>query len=91
MPSRVRFELPFRLSRPVLPEKNSGPIEVSGFSIHPDALPFWKKHLDKNGVRNSGIIERFGQQMIQFEDSAGIGIGVFGDAAQWIWHRAQSG
>ncbi|GAA5038813.1 glyoxalase [Marivirga lumbricoides] len=61
-------------------KKGSGQIEVSGFSVHPDALPFWKQHLNKHKVKNTGITERFGQKMIQFEDPSGVGIGVFGDA-----------
>lgn len=31
-------------------KKGSGQIEVSGFSVHPDSLPFWKQHLDKHQV-----------------------------------------
>jgi catechol 2,3-dioxygenase-like lactoylglutathione lyase family enzyme len=60
-------------------KKGSGQIEVSGFSVHSDALDFWVKHLDKHQVKHSGIIERFGQKMIEFTDPSGVGIGVFGD------------
>ena len=60
-------------------KKGSGQIEVSGFSVHSDALDFWVKHLDKHQIKNTGIIERFGQKMIEFEDPSGVGIGVFGD------------
>lgn len=60
-------------------KKGSGQIEVSGWSVHSDSLEFWKKHLDKHQVKNTGIVERFGQKMIHFEDPSGIGLGVFGD------------
>lgn len=59
-------------------KKGSGQIEVSGFSVHSDSLDFWAKHLNKHGVKNTGIMERFGQKCIHFEDPSGIGIGVFG-------------
>ncbi len=60
-------------------KKGSGQIEIAGWSVHSDSLDFWKQHLDKHGIQNSGIIERFGQEMIHFEDPSGIGLGVFGD------------
>lgn len=59
-------------------KRGSGQVEVCGFSVHNDALPFWKKHLDKHGVKNSGIQKRFGQSYIDFYDPSGIGIGVYG-------------
>ncbi len=59
-------------------KKGSGQIEISGFSVANDSIEFWVQHLEKHGVKNSGILERFGQKFINFEDPSGIGIGVFG-------------
>lgn len=58
--------------------KGSGQIEISGFSVPTDSLDFWQKHLNKHGVKNTGIIERFGQKLIEFEDPSGIGMAVMG-------------
>jgi len=60
-------------------KKGHGQIEISGWSVHSDALPFWVQHLNKHGVKNTGIQERFGQKFIEFEDPSGIGLGVYGD------------
>ncbi|MFQ3212635.1 MAG: catechol 2,3-dioxygenase-like lactoylglutathione lyase family enzyme [Marivirga sp.] len=60
-------------------KKGSGQIEVSGFSVQTNALPFWVQHLKNHKVENTGIIERFGQKLIEFKDPSGVGIGVFGD------------
>ncbi len=60
-------------------KKGHGQIEISGWSVHPDALPFWAQHLNKHQVKNTGIQERFGQKFIEFEDPSGIGLGVYGD------------
>lgn len=78
-PGSVWTTFPFAAAG-VYGKKGSGQIGVSGFSVHPEALPFWKTHLDKHGVKNTGIVERFGQKMIHFEDPSGVGMGVFGDA-----------
>jgi len=59
--------------------KGSGQIETSSFSVPTDSLEFWVKHLKNHGVENSGIIERFGQKMITFEDRSGIGMAVVGE------------
>jgi catechol 2,3-dioxygenase-like lactoylglutathione lyase family enzyme len=59
--------------------KGSGQIETSSFSVPTDSLDFWEKHLKNHGVENSGIIERFGQKMITFEDRSGIGMAVVGE------------
>lgn len=58
--------------------KGSGQIETSSFSVPTASLEFWVKHLNKHNVPHSGIIERFGDKMITFEDRSGIGMAVVG-------------
>jgi catechol 2,3-dioxygenase-like lactoylglutathione lyase family enzyme len=78
-PGSVWTTFPFKKAG-VFGRKGSGQIETSGFSVPDESLEFWIKHLNSHNVENSGIIERFGQRMIEFSDPSGIGMAVMGDS-----------
>src|SRR5215472_4421350 len=44
----------------------SGQIQATAYTIPKGATKFWKEHLDRNKIANSGIQERFGQKFIRF-------------------------
>jgi catechol 2,3-dioxygenase-like lactoylglutathione lyase family enzyme len=58
--------------------KGTGQIELNGLSVSTSSLDFWAKHLTDHGIKHSGIITRFGDSLVEFEDPAGIGIAVIG-------------
>ena len=62
-------------------KKGHGQIEQSGWSVPTSSLDFWVKHFDKHAVKHSGIVERFGQKIIHFEDPSGVGLALYGDDA----------
>lgn len=59
--------------------KGSGQMEYGGLSVPDASLEFWVKHLNKYKVDHSGIITRFGQRLIEFEEPSGVGIALMGD------------
>jgi glyoxalase family protein len=58
----------------------SGQVESTSYSIPAGAAKFWVEHLDRQGVKHSGILERFGQKYVAFKHPAGLGFEVIEDA-----------
>jgi len=57
----------------------SGQIAATAYAVSKGTLPFWKEHLRRHGVENSGIQERFGQQFIRFAHPSGLLLEVIED------------
>lgn len=59
--------------------KGTGQVAVTAYSVAEDSLDFWVQHLERHGVKNSGIKRQFGRDRIYFEDPVGLGYEVVGD------------
>lgn len=49
-----------------------GMVTEIGYSVPKESLEFWKKRFDTENVKQQSISERFGEQLIQFEDPDGL-------------------
>lgn len=54
--------------------KGTGELTYTAFSVGKDSLDYWILRLRKFGVVVSDVLERFGEQLIRFEDHDGMGI-----------------
>jgi len=52
--------------------QGSGQIQSTAYSVPRGSLKFWHEHLNRHGVKNGGIQERFGQKFIRFDHPSGI-------------------
>jgi len=59
--------------------KGTGQVAVTAYSVAEDSLDFWAQHLERHGVKNSGVKRLFGRDRIYFEDPVGLGYEVVGD------------
>ena len=59
----------------------SGQIKTTAYTVSKDTLTFWKEHLDRHEVDNSGIEERFGEKFIRLRHPSGLQFEVIEDAA----------
>ncbi|AEQ50161.1 ring-cleaving dioxygenase [Pelagibacterium halotolerans] len=59
--------------------KGTGQVAVTAYSVAEDSLDFWAQHLERHGVKNSGVKRLFGKDRIYFEDPVGLGYEVVGD------------
>lgn len=59
--------------------KGSGQVAVTAYSVNEDSLDFWAQHLERHGVKHSGVKRLFGKDRIYFEDPVGMGYEVVGD------------
>ena len=50
----------------------AGQIQATAYTIPKGATKFWKEHLDRSGIVNGGIQERFGQKFIRFNHPSGL-------------------
>src|SRR5689334_13901125 len=50
----------------------SGQIQSTAYSVPDGSLKFWKEHLDRHHVPNSGIQERLGHKFIRFTHPSGL-------------------
>lgn len=50
----------------------AGAPEATGFLVPPDSLDAWAHRLEQAGVRIGGRLERFGEQVLSFEDPDGL-------------------
>lgn len=57
----------------------SGQIQATAYSVPKGSARFWKRHLDRHKVPNSGIQERFGRQCIRLKHPAGLELEVIED------------
>lgn len=51
--------------------RGTGQIAATAYSVAEDSMDFWVRHLDKHGVKHSGIEKRFGQNLLNFPDPSG--------------------
>lgn len=59
--------------------RGSGQVAATAYSVAENALDFWVTHLNKHGVKHSGIQKRFGQNLISFPDPVGNMYELIGD------------
>lgn len=59
--------------------KGTGQVAVTAYSVGEDSLDFWAQHLERHGVKHSGVRRLFGKDRIYFEDPVGLGYEVVGD------------
>lgn len=50
----------------------SGQIQSTAYSVPKGSLAFWKDHLARHGVENSGVQERLGEHFIRFAHPSGL-------------------
>ena len=50
----------------------SGQIQATAYTVPKDSLTFWRDHLKRHEVENSGIQERFGEKYIRFRHPSGL-------------------
>lgn len=59
--------------------RGTGQVAVTAYSVGEDSLDFWAQHLERHGVKHSGVKRLFGKDRIYFEDPVGLGYEVVGD------------
>ncbi|HWJ88696.1 MAG TPA: ring-cleaving dioxygenase [Pelagibacterium sp.] len=59
--------------------RGTGQVAVTAYSVAEDSMDFWAQHLERHGVKNSGVKRLFGKDRIYFEDPVGLGYEVVGD------------
>lgn len=59
--------------------KGTGQVASTAYSVAEDSLDFWARHLERKGVKHSGVKRLFGKDRIAFEDPVGLGYEVVGD------------
>ncbi|WP_114751573.1 ring-cleaving dioxygenase [Pleomorphovibrio marinus] len=71
-PGTILTFFPFKGAR--RGQKGIGEATHTAFSVPEDSLEFWKMRINRFGFPVSDIQERFGQQLMRFEDHDGMGI-----------------
>ena len=75
-PGSVMTTFPYK-NKPGRP--GSGQVRSTAFTVSPGSLPFWKEHLDKKEIPQSGVQERFGTKFIRFDHPTGLSFEVIED------------
>jgi glyoxalase family protein len=57
----------------------SGQVQSTAYSVAKGSMPFWRQHLDYQGVKHTGIQERFGQKFMRMSHPSGLGFEVIED------------
>ncbi|MEX0883030.1 MAG: ring-cleaving dioxygenase [Cyclobacteriaceae bacterium] len=58
--------------------KGVGELTYTAFSVSWSAIEYWRKRLERLGITLSDTLERFGQQVLRFEDHDGMGLEMVG-------------
>ncbi|MEX2511433.1 MAG: ring-cleaving dioxygenase [Cyclobacteriaceae bacterium] len=58
--------------------KGAGELTYTAFSISQSGLDYWRERLKSLGIALSDTLERFGQQVLRFDDHDGMGIELVG-------------
>jgi glyoxalase family protein len=75
----VMTTFPFKQAG-VFGRRGTGQIAATAYSVSEDAIEdFWPKHLDRHGVKHSGVQTRFGQRYIRFSEPSGNVYDLVGD------------
>ncbi len=75
----VMTTFPFKQAS-VFGRRGTGQIAATAYSVSEDAIEdFWPTHLEKHGVKHSGIQTRFGQRYIRFSEPSGNVYELVGD------------
>jgi glyoxalase family protein len=59
--------------------QGSGQVRSTSFAVSQGTLPFWRDHLKRHKIEQSGAEERFGQSFIRFQHPAGLSYEVIED------------
>jgi catechol 2,3-dioxygenase-like lactoylglutathione lyase family enzyme len=54
--------------------KGTGQVTATSFAVPAGSIPYWVARLDEHRIRHAGPLERFGEQVLSFSDSDGLGI-----------------
>src|ERR1700677_5026706 len=59
----------------------SGQIQSTAYTVPKGTTKFWVEHLNRHGVKNGGIQERFGQSFVRFSHPSGLQLEVIEDSS----------
>jgi glyoxalase family protein len=59
--------------------RGTGQVSATAYSVPEQSMDFWVNHLNKHGVKHSGIQTRFGRSVISFPDPSGNVYELVGD------------
>jgi catechol 2,3-dioxygenase-like lactoylglutathione lyase family enzyme len=54
--------------------KGAGQVTATSFAVPAGSIPYWVARLDEHRIRHAGPLDRFGEQVLSFSDSDGLGV-----------------
>jgi glyoxalase family protein len=72
-------------------KKGNGEIAAVGYTIRPESVGFWQHWLKKNGIVFGDVENRFGAEVLTFEDPDGMGLELMVSAEPATLHHWEVG